>query len=202
MICTQPDVRQWDNCVGSFTYGNGNFYRGEYHHGLRAGFGVIYIHAKGVSDQFNILSNEPSMYIGEFRDSRLNGHGVWITASGTAYAGTFINNIPQSDVTRKNCSGPPSAEWTNCVATMTYPNGNVYHGEFVQGQRQGVGLLEINTTGVADAHTISAPMPGIYVGQFSGDRLNGRGMILMPAAGLFGTFADNVLMPFGPSSSQ
>jgi hypothetical protein len=34
---------------------------------------------------------------------------------------------------------------------------------------------------------------GFYVGQFSGDRLNGQGMIFMPGAGFYGTFVDNIL---------
>ena len=193
MLCSGPDVRQWDNCVGTFTYPNGNVYRGEFHDGTRQGFGVININARGVSDEHNILSREQAEYIGEFRNDRLNGHGVWFTASGAIYSGTFVNNIPQSDLLQRNCSGPSISAWTNCVAAHTYPNGNIYRGEFVQGQRQGVGLIEIHATGTSDGNSIRTPVPGIYIGEFQGDRLNGHGVIMMPDSAFYGLFRDNIL---------
>jgi hypothetical protein len=201
-LCTQADFRQWDNCVGTHSYPNGNAYRGEFHHGLREGFGVIAINARGVSNENDILSNEQSEYIGEFHGGRLNGHGVWFTASGAGYSGTFVNNIPQSVVSQRNCNGRPSSAWTNCVAEQRYPNGNIYRGEFVQGLRQGVGLLQINATGASDADNIRTPVPGIYVGEFMGGRLNGHGVIMMPDAGFYGLFTDNIFTPFPPHPNR
>jgi hypothetical protein len=40
--------------------------------------------------------------------------------------------------------------------------------------------------------SIRTPVPGVWVGEFGGDRLNGRGMIFMPGAGFYGTFVDNL----------
>lgn len=192
MLCRSPILAQWDNCVGTFTYPNGNVYRGEFHHGLRDGFGIIVINAKGVSDANNILSNEHSIYLGEFRRDKLNGHGIWFTDSGAGYSGSFVNNIPQADVTQKNCSGRPSPGWTNCVAVVRYGNGNVYRGEFLQGQREGIGMIQIEAIGAPDSHNIRTPEPGVYVGGFRGNQLNGRGVILMPGSGFFGAFAENL----------
>ena len=193
MSCGQQYSPQWDNCVGVVRYPNGNVYRGEFHHGQREGLGFITINAKGVSDHNNILSNEESIYAGEFRSGRLNGHGVWFTMSGAGYSGTFIDNIPQADVAQKrNCTGTPTS-WTNCVATVRAPNGNLYRGEFIDGHRGGIGMIEIHARGTADDTSIRTPAPGVYVGEFKGDRLNGRGMVFMPGAGFYGTFANNVL---------
>jgi cyanophycinase len=200
MGCRGTPSPSWDNCVGAARYPNGNLYRGEFHHGMRDGFGVIIINAQGVSDQHNILANEPTIYAGEFRGNSLNGHGIWITKSGAAYSGTYRDNTPQSDVSQKNCSGPPSPAWTNCVGTVRYGNGNIYRGEFVNGQREGVGMIEIHDTGTPDDTHIRTPVPGVYVGEFQGNRLNGRGMIFMPGAGYYGTFKNNVLMPQSPTS--
>lgn len=146
MSCGKVYSPNWDNCVGVAAYPNGNIYRGEFHHGTREGFGFIVINAKGVSDNNNILSNEPSIYAGEFRGNKLNGHGVWFTNSGGGYSGTFVENIPQSDVSQKNCTGEPSS-WSNCVAGVRYGNGNLYRGEFVNGHREGIGMIEIQATG-------------------------------------------------------
>jgi hypothetical protein len=89
MSCGAASSAQWDSCAGLASFPNGNIYRGEFHHGLREGFGFLIINARGVSDHDNILSDEPAIYAGEFRGGRLNGHGVWFTKSGTGYSGTF-----------------------------------------------------------------------------------------------------------------
>ncbi len=194
MSCGQSYSPTWDSCIGAVRYPNGNVYRGEYHHGMRDGFGFIVINAHGVSDKNNILSNERSIYAGEFHDDRLNGRGVWFTIGGAGYSGTFKDNIPQSDVRQRNCGGDP-ASWSNCVAAIRYGNGNLYRGEFMHGHRDGIGMLEIHATGVPDDRNIRTPAPGIYVGEFQDDRLNGRGMIFIPGGGFYGSFKNNVLMP-------
>jgi hypothetical protein len=199
MSCGELYSPSWDNCVGVATYPNGNIYRGEFHHGMREGFGFIVINAKGTADRNNILADEPAIYAGEFRGNKLNGRGVWIPRSGAAYSGMFLDNIAQSGVSRKSCSGPPSPAWNNCVGTITYGNGNVYRGEFINGRREGIGMIDIRATGSPDGTSIRTPVPGVYVGEFRDDRLNGRGMIFMPGAGFYGTFVDNVLA--GPSTS-
>jgi len=193
MSCGKVYSPNWDNCVGLVAYPNGNIYRGEFHHGTRQGFGFIVINAKGVSDSNNILSKEESIYAGEFRGNKLNGHGVWFTNSGAGYSGTFVENIPQSDVSQRNCTGELSS-WSNCVASVRYGNGNLYRGEFVNGHREGIGMIEIQATGMPDGTSIRTPVPGVYVGEFKGDRLNGRGMIFMPDAGYYGTFKDNLFI--------
>jgi hypothetical protein len=202
MSCGQVYSPNWNNCVGSLTYPNGNIYIGEYHHGRREGFGVIYINAKGISNETNILSNEPSIYIGGFRGDRLNGHGVWFTKSGAGYSGTFVDNIPQSDVTQRNCSGRLSAAWNNCVAEISYGNGNTYRGEFVLGHREGIGMLDIRATGASDDRDIRMPARSVYAGEFRGDRLNGRGMVFTPSGGFYGTFADTVLTVKGAATTD
>lgn len=199
MSCGQVYSPRWDHCVGLARYPNGNVYRGEFHNGGREGFGFIVINAAGVSDRDNILSKEPSIYAGEFRDGRLNGRGVWFTRSGAGYSGTFVDNIPQSDVSQKNCSGP-APSWDHCVATVRYGNGNVYRGQFMHGQREGVGMLEIRAIGSSDASSIRMPAPAVYVGEFKGDRLNGRGMVFMPGAGSYGTFTNNILTASSPQT--
>jgi hypothetical protein len=188
--------------VGVVTDPNGNVYKGEYHHGKREGFGVIMINARGESNDQSIRAKEPSIYAGEFLGDRLNGHGIWFTAGGAGYSGTYVNNLPQSDVTQKNCTGRRSREWTNCVAKILHPNGNIFRGEFVLGLREGIGLLEIHARGASNAHQVRTLTPGVYVGEFRGDHLNGRGVIATPSVSYYGTFTDNILTGVAPSARQ
>lgn len=185
---------QWNDCVGAYTFQNGNSYRGEFHHGKRSGYGVLAIEAIGSSDEQDIEWNEPAVYIGSFRHGRLNGHGLLIGQSGAAYAGTFKDNVAQPDLTRKECRGDSSA-WTDCIGTYRFPGGNVYRGEFANGLPDGIGMLRVKAIGSSDARQVRLPLPGIYVGRFKDGRLNGRGAVVMHDGGFFGTFRDNTLEP-------
>jgi hypothetical protein len=186
-----PPPGQWDECVGSHTFPNGNSYRGEFRHGMRTGFGVLMIKYIGSSDYANIGWHEPAIYIGDFGDGRLNGYGLLIGKSGVAYAAMFKDNIPLTNLVRKECRGKSSADWTNCVGTYHFSNGNVYRGEFADGLPDGIGMLQVKAIGRTDAMQVRLPAPGIYVGQFKDGKLSGQGAVVMPAGGYFGTFRDN-----------
>jgi hypothetical protein len=162
----QLPPKEWNECVGTHTYENANVYHGEFRHGDREGFGVLEIRFIGHSSDNLIGWNEPAVYLGSFSGGRLNGHGVLITTSGTAFAGTFKDNIAQSDLTQKRCSRGPSAGWTSCVGVYRYPNGNVYLGEFADGLPGGIGMLQIRE-----------PVPSVYVGEFDGGNAGGRGAV-------------------------
>lgn len=74
-----------------------------------------------------------SSYLGNFDRDRLNGYGLLITNSGAAYAATFKDNIAQSDLIQKACTGELSDEWTACIGTYRFPDGNIYRGKFSHG---------------------------------------------------------------------
>ena len=186
---------EWDECVGTYTYADGNIYRGKFRHGRREGFGVLEIKYMGQSSDNAVGWYEAAIYVGSFRDSRLNGHGLLIAKSGAAYAGTFKYNIAQSDLTQKECPGEMSIDWTNCIGTHLFPDSNVYRGEFAHGLPEGIGMLEVNAVGRPDSTPIRLPLPGVYVGQFKDGKLSGQGAVIMLSAGYFGTFTDNVFKP-------
>lgn len=198
MTCTpfpqsqgQMPPTQWNDCVGIYTYQNGNVYSGEYRHGDRDGFGVLKINFIGQCSDNVVGRDEPATYVGGFRDGRLNGYGLLIPKSGTAYAGTFKDNIAQSDLTQKQCPRVVSAGWTNCIGTYRFPDGNVYRGEFAHGLPEGLGMLQVNALGSPKDTEVKLPFRGVYVGHFKDGKLSGQGAVVMSGAGYFGTFSDN-----------
>jgi len=202
MTCTpfpreqgQTPPSQWNECVGTYTYGDGNIYRGEFRHGKRDGFGVLEIKFIGQSTDTMIGWDGPAIYVGNFKDGRLNGYGLLIAKSGAAYAGTFKDNIAQSDLTQKQCAGEASADWTSCIGTSRFPNGNVYRGEFAHGLPEGIGVLKVNAVGGPGDTQVRLPLPGVYVGQFKDGKLSGHSAVVMSGAGYSGTFSDNQFKP-------
>jgi hypothetical protein len=137
----------------------------------------------------------PAIYVGGFKNGRLNGYGLLIAKTGAAYAGTFKDNIAQPDLTRKQCSGEASADWTNCIGTHRFPNGNVYRGEFAHGIPEGIGVLQVNAVGSPEDTQVRLPSPGVYVGQFKDGKFSGHGAVVMSGAGYSGMFSDNAFNP-------
>jgi hypothetical protein len=181
---------EWNECVGAHTYENGNVYHGQFRHGDRDGFGVLEIKFIGHSSDNLIGWDKPAIYVGSFRGGRLNGHGLLMSKSGAAYAGTFKNNIAQSDFVRKECAGGISTGWTNCIGVYRFANGNVYRGEFTDGLPNGIGMLQVNTTDTSDFTQVKLPVPGVYVGEFKGGNLSGQRAVSMPDAGYLGALLD------------
>jgi hypothetical protein len=92
-VCQGNNAQSFDNCLGTFTYPNGNIYSGEFKNGKRDGVGVLRVLAKGIPDERNIRSNVPSTFVGEFHDDRINGVGTWFTDSGDSFLGIYKNNL-------------------------------------------------------------------------------------------------------------
>jgi len=110
--CQGSNPRQWNNCVGTFTFPNGNTYTGEWQNGMRQGNGKIRIVAKGKSTSNSIASDAPSTYVGQFANDRINGHGVWTTFDGKQYEGNFVDNIMVSPISSKAPAQPvPQPEY-------------------------------------------------------------------------------------------
>lgn len=209
MTCTPPyprqrelPPRQWDNCVGTYIYQNGNVYSGVFRHGDREGFGVLQIKFIGQSTANVIGWDKPAIYVGSFRDGFRNGYGLLIAESGVAYAGSFKDNFPQSELTQRECQGDISAAWTNCIGTYRFPSGNVYRGEFAHGVPEGIGMLQVEAVGSPDATQVRLPARGIYVGQFKDGKLSGQGAVVMAREGYFGRFSGNAFRPHRGDSTQ
>ncbi len=74
------DKNTWSNCFGTWTFGNGDKYVGEYQNNQFNGQGTI------------ILANG-GKYVGEWKDDRSNGQGTFTYADGRVEEGIWENGI-------------------------------------------------------------------------------------------------------------
>lgn len=111
--CQGDNPRNWNNCVGTFTFPNGNTYTGQWQNGMRQGNGKIRIVAKGKSNANNIASEIPSTYVGQFANNKINGHGVWTTDNGDRFEGNFVDNILVSQGSAPSQQAPQQGEQNN-----------------------------------------------------------------------------------------
>jgi len=91
--CKGVNIQKWSDCEGTYTYPNGNIYWGEFKNSQRHGLGKIRILAKGKSDALSIRSEVPATYVGQFRNNKISGFGVWSLDSGERFEGEFLDNI-------------------------------------------------------------------------------------------------------------
>jgi len=61
--------------------------------------------------------------------------------------------------------------------------------------RKASACIEVNAVGSPDTTPVRLPLPGVYVGQFKDGKLSGQGAVIMPSAGYFGAFSDNMFKP-------
>ena len=80
--CPQTPNAYWSNCVGTYTFANGEKYVGEYKDDKRNGQGT------------NTWPNGKK-YVGEWLDDKANGQGVLTLANGTVQEGVFKNGVFQ-----------------------------------------------------------------------------------------------------------
>ena len=74
----------WNNCFGTFEYGTGDKYIGEFKDGMYYGQGT-YVY--GINTQW-----AGYQYIGKFANNQRNGKGVLTYPSGDKYIGEFKND--------------------------------------------------------------------------------------------------------------
>lgn len=104
--CQGENFQQWNNCLGTHQYPNGNTYTGEYQHGMRMGNGLIDITNKGCEVSHNCIgSSSHAQYRGSFKNHRIEGYGTWVSDDGEKYIGEFLMNLPNGKGSRITPSG-------------------------------------------------------------------------------------------------
>ncbi len=177
--CPKSQSAYYHNCIGTYTYSNGNKYVGEFRNDKRNGLGT-FTFANGSKyvgefrdDKINghgtFTFSNGNKYVGEFRNEKINGLGRFTYADGDMYVGEFRDDKINGQGTFKFANGNKYVgefrnDKINGQGTYTFANGNKYVGEFRNEKRNGQGTYTF-----ADG--------GEYVGEFRDDKINGHGTV-------------------------
>jgi len=156
---------------------NGNILPWRFHHGVREGLGVINVNAKVVSDHNNILSDDaPAITPAEF--PARPSEWPWGVAHEVAAPDipAHLSTTSRSPIYhRRTAAARYLLRGAIALQESLTKMGYIYYGEFMYVfVGEGIGMLEIHEIGTSDEPSIRTPATGVYVGKFSGDRLNGR----------------------------
>jgi hypothetical protein len=111
--CQGSSVTNWNMCVGTFTYSNGNVYVGGWKDGKRDGQGTLsfsrgdkYV-GEWKDDKRNgkgtLWFYTRDVYVGEFKENEFNGQGTYTFSGGGTQTGTWCASELHSG---SECTGP------------------------------------------------------------------------------------------------
>lgn len=116
-------------------------------------------------------------------------------SASTAVNAGLVNSFETAMKKLPKCVGDDVAKWDRCVGTHRFSNGNVYTGEWLNGERSGFGKIQIAERGYSDENKIRSATPATYTGQFRDNKINGRGSwVEEDGASFVGEFSDNKLI--------
>ena len=129
--CQGSSVSKWSNCLGAWTFKNGDSYIGEYKNGKRVK--GVYIWPNG------------DKYSGDFENNKINGRGAILWVNGNRYDGEFTNDRQSGQGTFVWANGYKyTGDWINGnrtgQGTFSWQSGNNYVGEFIDGEIRGRGI--------------------------------------------------------------
>lgn len=114
------------------------------------------------------------VYEGEWKDDVKNGHGKLTLNNGFVFEGEFVNDMPAPF----------------CKAVLKYPNGKKYEGECKNGLPNGKGKMIYPNGMICDGRfvdnkregkcTLRRPDGGVFEGDFVNDIPNGYGILTRP----------------------
>ena len=124
-------ITNWTNCIGTYTWENGDKYVGEHKDGKSHGQGTF---TWGNGDKYvgkyqdgkrhgqgTITWADGSKYVGEWKDGKKHGQGTYTYAEGDKYVGKYQDGKRHGE------------------GTYTYASGNKYVGRWKNGNYHGEG---------------------------------------------------------------
>ena len=182
------------NCVngkGTYKYENGDEYTGQWIDGNWKDGEGTYKYASGAA------------YTGQWKDGEKNGKGTYTNINGVNFLGNWVydklegkNHVQVTTVTLdkiKQTEKPSNAQYSGCFqgdcengsGAYKYSNGNVYNGEWKDGERNGSGDYKNSNGNVYNGEWKDGKRDGqgtykdsdgtVYTGQFKENSYNGQG---------------------------
>jgi serine/threonine protein kinase len=154
--CFQGDC---ENGIGSFRYQTNDLYEGKFRNKKPDGFGTYHF-ANGDKYEGDFSEGEleglgtyhskekKEYFIGEFKNGKPNGRGTYRFANGSRLDSEFKEGIPSKfstyyTIDRDRYEGQINLDKMipNGKGILYYRNGDIYEGEFLNGDRHGKGEL-------------------------------------------------------------
>jgi hypothetical protein len=134
-----PETKQRNGYGVYVAKGSRCTYTGEFHKGLRSGYGVL-------------IHSEYGKYAGEFWDDRKHGVGTLILSDGSSYHGSFRKGVFEGKGTLCERNGTVYVgHWKGGLrhgeGMETMSDGRVYQGSFYNGQKDGAEGTLLDKTG-------------------------------------------------------
>lgn len=128
---TTISYKDWTNCVGTYSWPNGDKYIGAFKNGMRHGQG-IFNYANGIT------------YDGEFKEDKITGKGSGTFPNGNKYVGDHINGVFEGQGTfywakGDRYVGEYKSGKRSGQGTYIYPSGERFVGEYRDDMRNGNG---------------------------------------------------------------
>lgn len=146
----------------SATVASPKSYSGQFHNNYIQGYGLMKFKSSSALDD--------EYYQGNFVADKYHGHGSLMLKS-LNYEGYFKNGIYQG---------------YGSLTIQTQTEQSTYHGEFLNNQKSGYGVLDDHITGIK------------YIGMFSNNKKNGSGILITSDGNYYeGLFTNDILMGHG-----
>jgi hypothetical protein len=150
-----PTSGVFDNCLGGWTYSNGQTYFGEWKDDKKYGQGYF-------------TTPGGQTHLGEWKDDKRNGQGIATFPGGETYVGEWKDDVRYGQGRNLYSDGQTYVgEWKDDVrygqGSATFSDGETYFGEWKDDKRNGQGS-NIYSDGTT------------YVGEWRDDKQHGEGV--------------------------
>jgi hypothetical protein len=200
--CPDDPSVVWSNCLGTFTYTDGNKYVGEWHDNEPHGHGT-YAFTSGNKYVGWLSEGTPhghgtytfangDKYVGWLKYGIFHGKGALTAVNGDEYVGEFKDDKPHGQGTYTFASGEKyigqvKAGLFDGYGTFLYSNGDLYKGAWSKDLRQGRGDLKLKNgeqyigdferDEISGTGTFFFGNGDVYRGGFRADKFHGRGTL-------------------------